>query len=86
MAAHLPYTGRKEFFAGLLKELLLCLRGQVPTNLGNEDWGLEEEKGVRSEGEGAGGGHSVGTQWCPRCPRMALGWLVGLEGGERAQT
>jgi hypothetical protein len=42
MVEHLLSTSREEFFAGALQELLLCLGDQVLSNLGNEDWGLEE--------------------------------------------
>lgn len=75
---HLLHAGREEFFAGFLKELLLRLGDQVPSNLGDENWGLgagrEEEASVR---QGAGGRAATGAP--PTCT-----WEVAaMEGGDQ---
>ena len=58
---HLLHAGREEFFAGFLKELLLRLGDQVPSNLGDENWGLKagREKEA-SVGQRAGGRAATG--------------------------
>lgn len=77
---HLLHAGREEFFAGFLKELLLRLGDQVPSNLGDENWGLEagrEEEA--SVGQGAGGrgpgchGAPPARTWSRLPPRMVVG-------------
>lgn len=74
---NLLHAGREKFFAGFLKELLLRLGDQVPSNLGDENWGLgagrEEEASVR---QGAGGRAATGA------PPTRTWEVAAMEGGD----
>ena len=79
---HLLHAGREEFFAGFLKELLLRLGDQVPSNLGDENWGLKagREKEA-SVGQRAGGRAATGLHPPAPGPGCLPSWWWVVRGG-----